>query len=67
MKVQFWGTSTVTAVQTQGYPGRPGHVTQYLLEWSSDCVTFQPILDDLGTNKVFCYISESMLVLILTR
>jgi len=53
MKVQFWGTSKVTAVETQGYPGGPTYTKQYLLAFSSDCVTFQPILDDFGNNKVF--------------
>jgi len=52
MKVEFWGTSTVTAVETQGYAGGSGWVTQYRLEISSDCITFQPILDDFGNNEV---------------
>jgi len=51
-KVQFWGTSTMTAVETQGYPGGTGRVRLYRLEFSTDCVNFQPILDDFGRNKV---------------
>jgi len=55
MKVQFWGTSTVTAVETQGGPSGLAYTTQYCLMFSSDCVTFQPILDDLGNIKVILY------------
>jgi len=62
MKVRFWGTSTVTAVETQGYPGGPGRVTQYRLEISPDCSTVQPIIDDLGNNKVYMYMVTSLLL-----
>jgi len=53
MKVRFWGTTMVTAVETQRYPGGPGRVAQYRLDISLDCSTFQPIIDDLGNNKVY--------------
>ena len=50
IKVTFWGTSTVTAVETQGFPGGTGRVRQYRFEISEECVTFHPILDDFGKN-----------------
>jgi len=53
MKVQFWGTNTLTAVETQGFPSGTGCVTLYRLEISLDCLTFLPIKDDSGNNKVF--------------
>ena len=56
MKVRFRGTSTVTAVETQGGPLGTACTTQYRLMFSSDCVTFQPITDNLGNNKVIHYI-----------
>ena len=57
MKVQFMGTSTVTTVLTQG-KSNGSYMTQYRLEISMDCATFQPILDGSGNNKVFCVISK---------
>ena len=56
MKVQFWGTSTVTAVETMGYPGGTGRVTLYRLKFSTDCVSFYPLLDGNGNNAVLCLI-----------
>jgi len=57
MKVQFWGTSTMATFQTQGFPSGTGRVKQYRVEYSLDCLTFQPILDDFGNNKVFIIIT----------
>jgi len=57
MKVQFMGTSTVTTVLTQG-KSNGSYMTQYRLEISLDCATFQPILDGSGNNKVCCVTSK---------
>jgi len=53
LKVQFINTSTVTAVETQGWPGSSEFVEQYRLEFSADCVTFQPVTHAFDTIKVF--------------
>ena len=57
MKVQFGGTRTLMAVETRGFIDTNGsrfYVTQYRLEISLDCATFQPILDANGNNEVCC-------------
>jgi len=64
MKVKFWGTSTVTAVETKGRLGSKGilyYVTLYRLEISLDCATFKPILDDIGNTEVICGVSILLL------
>ena len=53
IKVKLWGRSTVTAIETQGYPGKSGYWKLYRLETSLDCINFQPVLDDAGNNQVF--------------
>jgi len=64
IKVQFWGARTVTAVETQGNgtPGGTAFVKQYRLEFSMDCITFYPMLDAIGNNKVLCVMSRLFLV-----
>jgi len=66
MKVQFWSTSTVTAVETQGGPLGTAWTQQFRLMFSSNCVTFQPITDDLGNNKVILYIYKYVCCYIIT-
>ena len=56
IKVQFLGTSTVTSVETMGYPGGTGRVTLYRLKVSTDCVSFYSLLDGNGNNAVLCII-----------
>jgi len=66
MKVRFLDTHTLTAVETQGlYEDGHLYVTQYRLEISIDCATFQPILDANGNNKVVCVISKRTPLLII--
>ena len=49
-KVQFHALSIVVAVETQGQLNK--HVTSYRLAYSSDCVTFNDLVDVSGTNVV---------------
>jgi len=48
----------VTAVQTQGFDANDFTQT-YRLESSSDCTTFQRLLDVSGNNQVFEVIAHS--------
>jgi len=62
MKVRFLGTSMVTAVEIQGWPGSNVFVEQYRLEFSADCVTFQPVTHAFDTIKVFFVINVRSLL-----
>jgi len=65
IKVQFEGTSTPTAVETQGILGSNSYyVTQYRLKISLDCATFQPILNAIGNNEVVSVKSKCTLFLL---
>jgi len=54
VKVQFRAESTITAIETQGFPSGIGRVIQYRLEISADCVVFYPIMDSSNNNAVLC-------------
>ena len=51
-QVQFMGIRTVTAVQTQGNSPYADWVATFRLQYSLDCGTFQPVLDNSGIEKV---------------